>query len=126
MSLMATEASPPPPIEITLKAPLAPTSAAGNIIELKDVHKFYQLGAKKLHVLKGISLEIPKGQYVAIMGSSGSGKSTLLNLLGLLDVVDAGDYMLAGANVARMKDDLLAKHRNARIGFIFQSFNLFP
>ena len=129
MSLMATDPSPPPPpapIEITLKAPLAPTSAAGNIIELKNVHKFYTLGAKRLHVLKGISLEIPKGQYVAIMGSSGSGKSTLLNLLGLLDVVDAGDYMLAGANVARMKDDLLAKHRNAQIGFIFQSFNLLP
>jgi predicted ABC-type transport system involved in lysophospholipase L1 biosynthesis ATPase subunit len=125
---MATETPPPPQptIEINLKATSAPTSPAGNIIELKNVHKFYTLGAKRLHVLKGISLEIPRGQYVAIMGSSGSGKSTLLNLLGLLDVVDAGDYMLAGSNVARMKDDLLAKHRNAQIGFIFQSFNLFP
>src|SRR5215217_1934778 len=113
----------------TMPAPAAqPTTgdARENIIELKNVHKYYQMGAKKLHVLKGVSLEIPKGQYVAIMGSSGSGKSTLLNLLGLLDVIDAGDYFLAGANVARMKDDLLAKHRNARIGFIFQSFNLFP
>ncbi len=114
----------PPPLSV----PAAHIAAAPreNIIELKNVHKFYQLGAKKLHVLKGLSLEIPKGQYVAIMGSSGSGKSTLLNLLGLLDVIDAGDYFLAGENVARMKDDLLAKHRNARIGFIFQSFNLFP
>jgi putative ABC transport system ATP-binding protein len=113
---------------VTMPAPSAHAVAAPreNIIELKNVHKFYQLGAKKLHVLKGVSLEIPKGQYVAVMGSSGSGKSTLLNLLGLLDVIDAGDYMLAGENVARMKDDMLAKHRNARIGFIFQSFNLFP
>src|SRR5829696_4732613 len=115
----------------TLPAPAAQASATGSastdhIIELRNVHKYYTLGAKRLHVLKGISLEIPKGQYVAVMGSSGSGKSTLLNLLGLLDVVDAGDYMLAGSNVARMKDDLLAKHRNAQIGFIFQSFNLFP
>jgi putative ABC transport system ATP-binding protein len=117
-----------------IETPTMPATAAQpttgdareNIIELKNVHKYYQMGAKKLHVLKGVSLEIPKGQYVAIMGSSGSGKSTLLNLLGLLDVIDAGDYFLAGANVARMKDDLLAKHRNARIGFIFQSFNLFP
>ena len=96
------------------------------IIELRNVHKYYTLGAKRLHVLKGISLQIPRGQYVAIMGSSGSGKSTLLNLLGLLDTVDAGDYILAGENVARLKDDHLAKHRNACIGFIFQSFNLFP
>src|SRR5688500_602262 len=75
------------------------------IIELRNVHKYYTLGAKRLHVLKGISLQIPRGQYVAIMGSSGSGKSTLLNLLGLLDTVDAGDYILAGENVARLKDD---------------------
>jgi len=120
------------PVEVELKArapapsAAAPASHDGNIIELRNVHKYYTLGAKRLHVLKGISVTIPRGQYVAVMGSSGSGKSTLLNLLGLLDVVDSGDYMLAGENVARMKDDQLAKHRNARIGFIFQSFNLFP
>jgi putative ABC transport system ATP-binding protein len=96
------------------------------IIELRNVHKYYTLGAKRLHVLKGIALQIPRGQYVAIMGSSGSGKSTLLNLLGLLDTVDSGGYIRAGEDVARLKDDQLAKHRNARIGFIFQSFNLFP
>jgi putative ABC transport system ATP-binding protein len=96
------------------------------IISMQNVHKFYQLGARKLHVLKGVNLEITPGQYVAIMGPSGSGKSTLLNLMGLLDVVDAGDYWLAGENVAKMSDDRLARYRNRQIGFVFQSFNLFP
>ena len=100
--------------------------AANSIITLQNVHKFYTLGAKRLHVLKGINLSIAQGDYVAIMGPSGSGKSTLLNLMGLLDVIDAGDYLLAGQNVAKLKDETLARQRNARIGFIFQSFNLFP
>jgi putative ABC transport system ATP-binding protein len=97
-----------------------------SIVELQNVHKFYTLGARRLHVLKGINLRIGAGEYVAVMGPSGSGKSTLLNLIGLLDVVDAGDYYLAGENVAQHDDDTLAKSRNGRIGFIFQSFNLFP
>ena len=96
------------------------------IVELNNVHKFYTLGAKRLHVLKGVNMLVGRGEYVAIMGPSGSGKSTLLNLLGLLDVVDSGEYRLAGDDVARLNDHGLACRRNANIGFIFQSFNLFP
>jgi putative ABC transport system ATP-binding protein len=92
---------------------------------MANVHKFYVLGGRRLHVLKGIALSIRRGQYVAVMGPSGSGKSTLLNVIGLLDVPDSGDYWLAGQNVARLSDDQLSVHRNQRIGFIYQSFNLF-
>ncbi|HVT81059.1 MAG TPA: ABC transporter ATP-binding protein [Phycisphaerae bacterium] len=96
------------------------------IVELRDLRKHYPLGDREIPVLKGITLRIDAGEYVAIMGPSGSGKSTLLNLLGLLDVPDSGDYILAGENVSRLDDDDLAYHRNIDIGFIFQSFNLFP
>jgi len=96
------------------------------IVQLRDLVKSYPLGEALLPVLKGITLSINRGEYVAIMGPSGSGKSTLLNLLGLLDVPDDGDYYLAGENVSKLPDDDLAFHRNAHIGFIFQSFNLFP
>ena len=96
------------------------------VISLDNVHKFYQVGQRKLHVLKSVCLRIKRGSYVAIMGPSGSGKSTLLNLIGLLDVMDAGTYHLAGEDVSKLPEDKLARHRNARIGFIFQSFNLFP
>ncbi len=96
------------------------------VVRLAGVHKHYVLGARRLEVLKGVSLEVGRGEYLAVMGPSGSGKSTLLNLLGLLDTIDSGDYHLAGQNVANLDDDRLAEQRNALIGFIFQSFNLFP
>ena len=95
------------------------------VVAIHNVHKFYALGEEKLHVLKGINLTVRKGDYAAIMGPSGSGKSTLLNLIGLLDVMDAGQYVLDGADVSSLSDARLARCRNARIGFIFQSFNLF-
>ena len=96
------------------------------IVELNNVHKFYTLGGKRLHVLKGVNMMVGRGEYVAIMGPSGSGKSTLLNLLGLLDVIDSGEYRLAGDDVGQLGDHGLARRRNANIGFVFQSFNLFP
>jgi len=99
---------------------------AEEVVQLSAVHKHYRLGARRLEVLKGVSLGVGRGEYLAVMGPSGSGKSTLLNLLGLLDTIDSGDYHLAGQNVAQLSDDQLAEHRNALIGFIFQSFNLFP
>jgi putative ABC transport system ATP-binding protein len=99
---------------------------SGAIVELIDIHKHYTLGARRLEVLKGVSVRVEPGEYVAVMGPSGSGKSTLLNIIGLLDTPESGDYHLAGENVARLSDNQLARHRNARIGFIFQSFNLFP
>src|SRR5881394_243390 len=96
------------------------------IVLLRNLTKSYPMGEYPLPVLKDINMTINPGEYVAIMGPSGSGKSTLLNLLGLLDVPDSGDYFLAGENVAHLPDDELSYHRNLHIGFIFQSFNLFP
>jgi len=96
------------------------------VVKFEDVKKSYILGNNEVPVLKGISLEIEKGEFVGIMGVSGSGKSTMLNILGLLDVPTAGRYILNGRPVENLSDDELAGLRNISIGFIFQSFNLFP
>jgi putative ABC transport system ATP-binding protein len=96
------------------------------VISAVNLHKFYDVGGRRLHVLKGVGIEARRGEYLAIMGPSGSGKSTLLNLLGLLDVPDSGTYELAGHDVARLPERRLARMRNTNIGFVFQGFNLFP
>ena len=93
------------------------------MIHLRDVNKTYQ-GAQPLHVLKGITLDIERGEFVSIMGASGSGKSTLLNILGILDNYDSGSYELAGVPIRNLSESKAAEYRNKMIGFIFQSFNL--
>lgn len=93
------------------------------IIELNDINKTYP-GAVPLHVLKGINLEIDKGELVSIMGASGSGKSTLLNILGILDTYDTGEYHLDGVLIKNLSENRAAELRNRMIGFVFQSFNL--
>jgi putative ABC transport system ATP-binding protein len=96
------------------------------MIRLRSLHKSYAMGANRLHVLKGIDLDIGKGELVSIMGASGSGKSTLMNILGCLDTPDEGSYWLNGERVSAMRDSELARVRNREIGFVFQSFALLP
>lgn len=97
-----------------------------NIIKIRNIIRDFQLGQETVHVLKGIDLDIEKGEYVAIMGPSGSGKSTLMNLIGCLDTPTSGSYILNGKDVSQMSDDELADIRNKEIGFVFQTFNLLP
>jgi putative ABC transport system ATP-binding protein len=97
-----------------------------SIIKLEEIKKSYYLGKQELKVLKGITLEIFKNEYVALMGPSGSGKSTLMNILGCLDSPTSGKYILNGKDVSKMPDDDLADVRNKEIGFVFQQFNLLP
>jgi putative ABC transport system ATP-binding protein len=96
------------------------------VIELHDVIKTYRTGALTVEAVRGVSLSILPGEYVAVMGPSGSGKSTLMHILGCLDPLTSGSYWLAGQDVSRMSDDELADVRNRRIGFVFQQFNLLP
>lgn len=96
------------------------------VIKLEDIRKSYYLGKQELKVLKGITLEIHKNEYVALMGPSGSGKSTLMNILGCLDSPTGGRYILNNQDVSKMSDDELAEIRNIEIGFVFQQFNLLP
>ncbi len=96
------------------------------IIKLNNIVRNFQLGKEVIQVLKRVSLEVNKNEYVALMGPSGSGKSTLMNLLGCLDTPTSGEYFLNGTNVSKMTDNSLAQVRNKEIGFIFQTFNLLP
>ncbi len=99
---------------------------AGIVIRTEALAKMYQMGTEEVHALRGIDVEIRKGEYVAIMGPSGSGKSTLMNLIGCLDSPSSGRYWLAGRLVSELDDDELAYIRNKEIGFVFQTFNLLP
>jgi putative ABC transport system ATP-binding protein len=95
-----------------------------SLIRLQNISRRYKMGAEIVHALRGVSLEIARGEYVAIMGPSGSGKSTLMNVLGCLDTPTEGNYELNGVQVSRMDDNQLAEIRNREIGFVFQTFNL--
>src|SRR4026209_1275877 len=97
-----------------------------SLIETQDLWKTYQMGAEEIHALRGVSMQIERGEYVAIMGPSGSGKSTLMNLIGCLDTPSKGSYLLNEKQVSEMNDNELARIRNEEIGFVFQTFNLLP
>jgi len=101
-----------------------PASGAAPVIRVQDVHKYYELGEARVHALRGVSLDIERGEFVAIMGASGSGKSTFMNILGCLDRPSTGRYLLEGVNVAEHDKKMLAAIRNQKIGFVFQGFNL--
>src|SRR5262245_57438965 len=96
------------------------------LIETRDLWKTYVMGDEEIHALKGVSISIERGEYVAIMGPSGSGKSTLMNLIGCLDTPSKGTYLLNNKEVSQMNDNELARIRNEEIGFVFQTFNLLP
>jgi putative ABC transport system ATP-binding protein len=123
----ARRASAPAPAPRTERGP-SPLdgSRAAPVIELVDVHKTYAVGDIAVHALRGVSLRIERGEYVAIVGASGSGKTTLMNIIGCLDLPTRGVYRLNGIDVRGLDDDTLADVRNRHIGFVFQSFNLIP
>jgi putative ABC transport system ATP-binding protein len=103
------------------------TGGAGHpVLDVRKIHKTYGSGETEVQALRGVSMTVERGDYVAIMGSSGSGKSTLMNILGCLDIPTSGRYLLDGVDVSRLNDRQLALVRNRRIGFVFQAFNLIP
>jgi putative ABC transport system ATP-binding protein len=108
--------------ELTNQADMAELSQS--VIRVEDVHKYYDLGENRVHALRGVSVEIAGGEFVAIMGASGSGKSTFMNLLGCLDKPSSGRYLLEGTDVSQLNKKALAAIRNRKLGFVFQGFNL--
>jgi putative ABC transport system ATP-binding protein len=103
-----------------------PNESNGVVVHLADVHKTYRIGEMEVRAVRGVSLEIHRGEFVALMGASGSGKSTLMNILGCLDRPTHGQYLLDGADVSQLGRDQLADIRNGKLGFVFQNFNLLP
>ena len=95
-----------------------------NVIEIKNIRKSYPIGDSLLEVLKGISLTVKNGEFIAVLGPSGSGKSTLMNVIGCMDGFDSGDYFLDGEAIRKMNDSKMTKIRNSKIGFIFQKYHL--
>ncbi len=115
-------------MEATLvdRAGVPPQMAGRELLRIEDVHKYYDLGAARVHALRGVSLGIEQGEFLAVMGASGSGKSTFMNILGCLDRATSGRYLLEGKDVSTLDKATLARIRNGRIGFVFQGFNLLP
>jgi putative ABC transport system ATP-binding protein len=113
-----------PTIAAKAEKPASRPEPEGAIIYLRDVTRVYKVGVERIHALDGITLELHDNEYVAVMGASGSGKSTLMNVLGCLDRATSGHYALDGQNTTRLSDAALARVRNERIGFVFQSFEL--
>ena len=106
------------------EAHVDPRPASAALIAMRNIWKTYQMGTEEVHALHGVSFDVHKGEYIAIIGPSGSGKSTLMNLIGCLDTPSQGEYWLNGKNVSEMDDDELARIRNQEVGFVFQTFNL--
>ncbi|HEY9285025.1 MAG TPA: ABC transporter ATP-binding protein [Pyrinomonadaceae bacterium] len=123
MSTTLTEA---PPVEERLERGdlLAHDAVPAALISMRDIWRTYQMGSEQLHALRGVSFDVQRGEYVAIIGPSGSGKSTLMNLIGCLDTPSSGRYWINSKLVSEMDDDELARIRNQEIGFVFQTFNL--
>ena len=120
----ATLVSPTAPVVLPTEPVIKQPHDPGSLISMRNIWKTYQMGSEQVHALHGVSFDIPKGEYIAIIGPSGSGKSTLMNLIGCLDTPTSGDYWLNGKNVSEMDDDELARIRNQEVGFVFQTFNL--
>lgn len=118
-----TLASPPVATVLAAEEP-ARGHDVSSLISMREIWKSYQMGAEQVHALHGVSFDVRKGEYIAIIGPSGSGKSTLMNLIGCLDTPSKGEYWLNAKNVSEMDDDELARIRNQEVGFVFQTFNL--
>src|SRR6201989_917415 len=113
-----------PPESVTAPKTESNGHDPSKLISMRNIWKTYQMGTESVHALHGVSFDIPRGEYIAIIGPSGSGKSTLMNLIGCLDTPSEGEYWLNGKNVSEMDDDELARIRNQEVAFVFQTFNL--